>query len=415
MADGDRERDRAWRRAQAEVLRRRIRLQTDTHAEIQRLLAQALKDIQAALAGAPSDFQAWYLPQLQAEIERVLKAAGQQAAGTLGAAADESWWLGVASIDAPMAAAGVRVAGVLPHLDTGQLAAMRAFMTDRIRDVSASAINRINTELGLTLIGARPMPETIGQLQSILGGASRTRATTIVRTELSRAYSVASDGRARQAAAAGVEMDKVWRRSGKRHPRVSHALADGQRVAVGQPFLVGGVRLMYPHDPAAPAAHTINCGCVALYRPRGWASTRPDHRPFTDEELALNPKLAAAAEARESGRSIHAPKVTAAPPPIGGAFAAARAGGTHAGFLGNYYDLPAHLVRKGIRSIEKQIANHEAWIADPVIKLKHLAEMNPEQVRRYVEEKWPADVQRQREHVDILKGILKEREDGKQG
>lgn len=300
----DRERDRAYRRAQAEVLRRRIRLQTDTHAEIQRLLTQAIQEVRAALAGAPSEFQAWYLPQLQAEIERALKAAGQQSAGVLGAAAETSWGLGVASIDAPLAAAGARVSGVLPHLDTRQLEAMKAFMTDRIRDVSAAAINRINSELGLTLIGTRSMGDTIGRVQDILGGASRLRATTIVRTELSRAFSVAAQGRAEQSAAAGVAMDKVWRRSGKRHPRVSHAFADGQRVAVDQPFMVGGVALMYPHDPAAPASHTINCGCVALYRPRGWASSTPDHKPFTDTELALNPKLAERVEARETGRRV---------------------------------------------------------------------------------------------------------------
>lgn len=311
----DKERDRRFRATQNAVLKRRIRLQADTHAEIQRLLALALKDVKTALAAAPSDFAAWYLPQLQAEIERVLKATAEASAGALGPAAEQAWQLGLDYLDQPLAAAGVRIPGVLPHLDTGQLAAMKTFMSDRIRDVSSSAINRINTELGLTLIGARPMSDTISRVQDLLGGASRTRATTIVRTELGRAFSVAAEGRARQAAETGVEMDKVWRRSGKRHPRVSHAFADGQRVPVDEPFLVGGVKLMHPHDPAAPAAHTINCGCIALYRPRGWASTTPDHKPFTDKELALNPKLAERVEARETGKPITRPPSTPPPKP----------------------------------------------------------------------------------------------------
>ena len=140
-----------------------------------------------------------------------------------------------------------------------------------------------------------------------MGGASRKRATTIVRTELGRVYSVAADERAGQATAAGVGMDKVWRRSGKLRPRLTHALADGQRVAADQPFTIGGVKMQHPHDPAAPASETINCGCVALYRPRDWAQTLPDHRPFTAQELDRYPKLADMEEARKTGKSIHAP------------------------------------------------------------------------------------------------------------
>lgn len=290
------ERDKKYRQAQNAVLKARTALQKDTHAEVMRLLGEALKDVKTALASAPSDFQAWYLPQLQAEIERTMKVMGSQSASVLGSAADQSWQLGIDYLDKPLSAGGLGIA--LPYLDTTQLMAMRSFMTDRIQDVSLDAVRRINTELGLMMIGARPMSDTIGQVQTILGGASRTRATTIVRTELGRAFAVAADKRKDQAVAAGVEMDKVWRRSGKLHPRVSHALADGQRVAADEPFLVGGVKIMYPHDPAAPAGHTINCGCVALYRPRGWKTTRPDHKPFTDTELALNPKLAAALEAK---------------------------------------------------------------------------------------------------------------------
>ncbi len=107
-------------------------------------------------------------------------------------------------------------------------------------------------------------------------------------------------------------MDKVWRRSGKAHPRLSHALTDGQRRPWDKPFILGvqvvaepeptgGVRMMHPHDPAAPAKETINCGCVCVPKPRGWKTTRPDHQPFTTDELARNPTLKAVAEGRQAG------------------------------------------------------------------------------------------------------------------
>lgn len=297
-------REAAWRKAYNAVLKARSALLGETATEVERLLKVALGEVKLALASAPSEFQTWQLPQLQAEIERALTTMGAQGANVLSGAADQAWRLGMDTLDKPIAATQL-IAGVLPHLDTRQLLAMRHFMTDKIRDVGAEAIRKINSELGLTLIGARPMSDTISRVQELVGDGSRKRAITITRTELGRVYSVAAHERARQAEAAGAPMDKVWRRSGKLRPRLHHALADGQRVAADEPFHVGGVLMMHPHDPTAPAKETINCGCVVLYRPRGWAQTLPDHKPYTDHELALDPRMAEIEEARQSGKSIH--------------------------------------------------------------------------------------------------------------
>lgn len=296
----------AWRKAYNAVLKDRAALIGATHTEVQRLLTVALGEVKLALASAPSDYQAWYLPQLLAEIEKTLVTMSNQAAGVVSGAADQAWQLGIDTLDKPIAAAGVKLSGLMPHLDMAQQLAMRNFMTDRIRDVGSVARGKINSELGMTMIGARPMSDTITRVQEIMGGESRRRATTIVRTEIGRAYSVAAHERAKQAEDAGAPMDKVWRRSGKLRPRLPHALADGQRVAADQPFHINGHLMMHPHDPTAPASETVNCGCVVLYRPRGWAQTMPDHKPYTDAELALDPRMAEIEEARQTGKSINA-------------------------------------------------------------------------------------------------------------
>lgn len=295
----DAERDREYRRAQNAILKRRAALLKQTQAEVVELLKRASRDIKLVLAEAPSEYQAWYLPQLQAEIDRATTWLGNQSATVLTGAADEAWSLGQAFVTEPLAAGGLSLVGKIPLLDPSQLLAMRAFMVDRIKDVSAVAASAIKSELGMVVIGERPISDAIGNVQKHLGDASRTRATTIARTEVSRVFGVAANDRIQQAVEAGVEMDKVWRRSGKLHPRISHALADGQRVAHDQPFLVDGVAIMYPHDPAAPASHTINCGCVMIPRPRGWASTKPDHKPFTEDELRRNPKLREIVEGKD--------------------------------------------------------------------------------------------------------------------
>lgn len=281
------EQDKAWKDAEKASQAERKALLERTRSDLVALLKKARDDIALVLADAPTDYQQWHLTELQKEIDRVLSDLGESSGRVLSAAATEAWAGGIAAIDKPMAAAGIRVG--LPHLDTGQLMAMRTFMVDRIADISKVAASKVRQELGLTMIGSQSVHDTIGRVTEILGEPSRARATTIVRTELGRTWAVAGHERAQQAADAGIEMDKVWRRSGKIHSRLTHDLADGQRVSVNEPFIVGTHKMRYPHDPKAPASETINCGCVALYRPRGIAGTLPDKRPFTQEEINANP------------------------------------------------------------------------------------------------------------------------------
>lgn len=51
--------------------------------------------------------------------------------------------------------------------------------------------------------------------------------------------------------------------------RATHREADGQRVALGAPFRVGGFELAFPGDPSGPPQETIQCRCVQLLVERG--------------------------------------------------------------------------------------------------------------------------------------------------
>lgn len=91
--------------------------------------------------------------------------------------------------------------------------------------------------------------------------ASRTRASTIARTEV---LSAANEGNLEGMRQSGVATEKVWLATSDDRTRDTHASADGQTVGVEEAFSVGGVEMMFPGDPSAPARETIACRCTLL-------------------------------------------------------------------------------------------------------------------------------------------------------
>lgn len=288
-------------------IRGRSRLINDTAAEIRRLLEEAARRIQATLAAQPSDYQRWVLPRLAGEIRRQLNATAGEAAAAADAGQVEAWRQGAQLIDQRVtvglpAAGSVSFAAVLPTLDNAQLAAMRGFLTEKIKGITLEAADKINTQLGLTVIGSQTPFEAVKSVQAILGEATTRRATTIVHTELARAHSAAGFDRMREWAGELPGLKKKWLASGKRQPRLHHHVIHGQVQPVGEPFLLAGgsIRMMHPHDPKAPASEVINCGCLAVPvlpegEDYGFQRTAPDS--LRDRETA---------EARSAGAKVKA-------------------------------------------------------------------------------------------------------------
>lgn len=84
-------------------------------------------------------------------------------------------------------------------------------------------------------------------------------------------------------------------------------------------------------------------------------------------------------------------------------------GKPHHGWLQKQRSLPTVKLRKSVRSLQKQIERHEAWIADPYLKFE--PDAAAEEVRYHQVVKWPRDIARQREQIDILEGVVNERKE----
>lgn len=280
MATG-RERERKLKGERSRRQKALPRIQRDTAAEVKKLLRRAGRDVCAALAGAPSEFDAFLLPRLQASIRQALERLGAGAGAVAGDGASRAWRAGIDLIDGPLDAAlgldapAFRISAILPQVDARQLLAMRGFLTHKMSGVATALADRINTELGLTMIGTRNVGDTVRRVADILGKGGRSRALTVVRTELGRAYSIAAHERQAQAAKVLPGLRKEWRRSGKLHSRPAHDAADGQIKDIDEPFEVGGVKLMFPRDPAGPPGETVNCGCQSLPWMERWEIKSP--------------------------------------------------------------------------------------------------------------------------------------------
>lgn len=58
--------------------------------------------------------------------------------------------------------------------------------------------------------------------------------------------------------------EKQWVTRHDDRVRDTHRRADGQRVPVDQPFIIGGFPMMYPGEKTAEFGQTVNCRCVLI-------------------------------------------------------------------------------------------------------------------------------------------------------
>lgn len=201
------------------------------------------------------------IPTIEYQIQNFKTKAELEAAGLL----EKYWGMGQNLVDAGLEAGGITLGGFA--LSSSSLDATRAFTASKIKGLASDALNKIETELHLGVLGQKTPQEVAKAIGMNLKSPSifkniAERAEVITQTEMGRVFSQATQYRMEEAARHVEGLEKEWRHVG--HPRVArpgHLAADGQRVPVDQPFMVDGIPMMFPRDPKAPLNEIINCGC----------------------------------------------------------------------------------------------------------------------------------------------------------
>lgn len=98
----------------------------------------------------------------------------------------------------------------------------------------------------------------------------KRRAETIARTEALKSVNAGNHDAFRQAVDDRVitsdQVLRTWIAADDERTRLTHVTANGQKVGIDVPFIVGASFLMYPGDPAGAAEEIINCRCATTMR-----------------------------------------------------------------------------------------------------------------------------------------------------
>lgn len=238
---------------------------TATRAQL-RILRQSRKDILAAIVDAGA-FDKFRLELLLHAIDREITTAMIEAQQAIEAAVRESFGVGRELVSAAL---GVELVGTSPEL-------IQAIVT-----VTREQVRSVWTELGAALrnivrraaLGITDPFKAMTMLAKLIRdpktfGRAFWRAEAIVRTEVSRTFSLASQSELQRGAKAGVKLKKWWLTAGDERVRGTHRQAGqdyGQAEAIAWDafFQVGDDKLLHPLDPNGSAEETINCRCVSV-------------------------------------------------------------------------------------------------------------------------------------------------------
>lgn len=170
---------------------------------------------------------------------------------------------GMANANEETATALIRALGVeLPFLDE-PLDTQRYLSQARNRLVGIGNELWFNARTAIAegLAEGESIPTIAARVREVVGVTS-PRAQVIARTEshgARNAVNAATVRRVNAAAGAPGAIRRRWQATSGDRTRETHRRADGQEVALDEPFIVGRASLDFPGDPSGPAEEVINC------------------------------------------------------------------------------------------------------------------------------------------------------------
>lgn len=169
-----------------------------------------------------------------------------------------------------------KILGVdFPYQSRAFVTAYLAEVTNRLVRLPEEVYGLIAHEIATGVNSGDGVPELRKRVDTVLSTTESerwpNRATVIARTESIGALNAGRTDAFNLVAESDPDTsyERIWLATDDSRTRETHRIADGQRVAVGQAFAVGGFELRFPGDPLGPPQEVIQCRCVPLLVEQG--------------------------------------------------------------------------------------------------------------------------------------------------
>jgi uncharacterized protein with gpF-like domain len=154
---------------------------------------------------------------------------------------------------------------------------VRDFAPQRATRIAEASFKLVTDQVAEGARASESPEKVAARIAKVLDGEiSVARARRIARTETVGAQNAALLAMAEED---GREVRKQWVAVEDARTRPTHAAADGQTVGPGQPFTVGGEKLMHPGDPNGSPGNIIHCRCSMLLTTVRRRNPRPASSP----------------------------------------------------------------------------------------------------------------------------------------
>ena len=270
-----------YARSLRDIAKRYSRLDDQTLRRLISLLQDSRRRIAAQLLNNPSEFTSFHLRRLQSNIDLIVSEFQASFATELRNSFNGATLLGQASVIEPLEAINVNAAVALGVNPVTNVAL--DFSAELVRNIADDMRQSINTQLRLAVLGEQSPFQAMQAVTRALGikakdgvwGRRRrpevvrgvaARSEAIVRTEMTRIFNLAHSSQQQATAEIVPDLRKRWLATGDDRTRETHIRAHratmDEPIPITEPFSVGGAALMFPGDPAGPAAETIRCRCT---------------------------------------------------------------------------------------------------------------------------------------------------------
>ena len=164
---------------------------------------------------------------------------------------------------------------------------------------------QISASVTSSILQGKSIPRIAKDLQTRMPEMNKSSAIRTARTAVTGAQNAGRMDSYVAAEKMGIKLKREWLAVIDNRTRHAHAMLDGQKAAMGEPFKVDGEEIMFPGDTSAPGYLVYNCRCTLIAAVEG-VETSNEKRRVRNPETGKNELVSDMTYSEWAGRKENA-------------------------------------------------------------------------------------------------------------